>query len=78
MVGGAGLGEAVGVALVSVGKQSGKPLMMEGAAGMRGFCGRGEGVVAGAGLGGDLAAESMVADAEHEIKHLKAELGKNK
>jgi hypothetical protein len=34
--------------------------------------------VAGAGLDGDLATESMVTDAENEIKHLKAELAKNK
>ena len=73
-----GLGKALDEALVSVEKQSGKPLMMEDAAGMKAFYGKVEGVVASAGLDGDLVAESMVADAEHEIKHLKAELGKNK
>jgi hypothetical protein len=68
----------LGKALAAVEKAAGKPLMMDDAAGMKAFYAKVESAVAGAGLDGDLATESMVTDAENEIKHLKAELAKNK
>ena len=73
-----GLGKALNEALAAVEKAAGKPLMMDDAAGMKALYAKVEGAVAGAGLSGDLATASMVADAENEIKHLKAELAKNK
>lgn len=73
-----GLGKALDEALAAVEKAAGKPLMMDDAAGMKALYAKVEGAVAGAGLSGDLATASMVADAENEIKHLKAELAKNK
>ena len=73
-----GLGKALDEALAAVEKAAGKPLMMDDAAGMKAFYAKVESAVAGAGLDGDLATESMVTDAENEIKHLKAELAKNK
>lgn len=73
-----GLGKALDEALAEVEKAAGKPLMMDDAAGMKALYAKVEGAVAGAGLSGDLATASMVTDAENEIKHLKAELAKNK
>lgn len=73
-----GLGKALDEALAEVEKAAGKPLMMDDAAGMKALYAKVEGAVADAGLSGDLATASMVADAENEIKHLKAELAKNK
>ena len=73
-----GLGKALDEALAAVEKAARKPLMMDDAAGMKAFYAKVEGAVADAGLTGDLATASMVTDAENEIKHLKAELAKNK
>ena len=63
-----GLGKALDEALAAVEKAAGKPLMMDDAAGMKAFYAKVESAVAGAGLDGDLATESMVTDAENEIK----------
>tara|TARA_B110000977_G_scaffold193925_1_gene269648 strand:- start:1737 stop:2084 length:348 start_codon:yes stop_codon:yes gene_type:complete len=74
-----GLGKALDEALTEVEKASGgKTLMMDDAAGMKSLYSKVESIVGAAGMDGDVATESMVTDAEAEIKHLKQELGKNK
>ena len=74
----AGLGKALEEALAAIEKNAGKPLMMDDENGMKVFYGKVEAIINQAGLEGDLATESMTDDAEHEIKHLKSELAKNK
>ena len=57
-------------------KKSGKPLMTNDAAGMKALYAKVvEGLVAGMGGDGDAASESMVDEAEYEVRQLEKALG---
>lgn len=71
----AGVGKALSEALSEMEKKSGKPLMTNDAAGMKALYAKVEGLVAGMGGDGDVATESMVDEAEYEVRQLEKALG---
>jgi len=73
-----GVGRALESALGELEGKSGKPLMVDDAAGMKALYSKVEAIVAAAGLdSGDAKKESMVLEAEFEIKKLQEEVAKN-
>ena len=73
-----GVGRALETALGELEGKSGKPLMVDDAAGMKALYSKVEAIVAAAGLdSGDAKKESMVLEAEFEIKKLQEEVAKN-
>ena len=73
-----GVGRALESALGEYEGKSGKPLMVDDAAGMKALYSKVEAIVAAAGLdSGDAKKESMVLEAEFEIKKLQEEVAKN-
>ena len=71
----AGLLKALQEACAEIEKASGKTLMTNDAAGMKQLYGKVEGTIAGMGLDGDVATESMVVEAEYEVGKLAKALG---
>ena len=71
----AGLLKALQEACAEIEKASGKTLMTNDAAGMKQLYGKVEGTIAGMGLDGDVATESMVDEAEYEVGKLAKALG---